>query len=395
MKIKRGTTSKRLRVRIDDSSSTTGAGLTGLAWNTAGLVFYYYRDGDTSAQAVTITNPPALGTYTSGGFKEVDATNLPGVYEVGIPSAALSTGELVVVGLKGAANMVPVVLQIELDAVDYQDAQRFGLNALPASGTLANNTLSAAAVRAEMDANSTRLSDIDDQSLSAQTNALTAAAQSVAINTKLGTPAGATISADLAALQTAVNAIPTTGIGPLARTVVVVDGNGAAIAGASVGMTGGYVDATDGSGQVIFNHNAGAFTIRAAKAGYVGASAGPANLIATGATTLTMAGLALSIPDDPDYATGHCITRDGQGVALPSETLSFTLVDPYPADDDAERDAWSRDTWTVSSDTDGLLQTTFKRSATYRGKWRGDWVEIDVPDEASFELPKILSRLSS
>ena len=113
--LRKGTTSKSVYVFVQDIRSGANAGLTGLAYNTSGLNGYYLREGGTSATSITLATS-TLGTWTSGAFKEVDATNLPGVYEVGIPDAALATGaNHVVVMYKGAANMGPVVLEIELN----------------------------------------------------------------------------------------------------------------------------------------------------------------------------------------------------------------------------------------------------------------------------------------
>lgn len=110
----KGTTSKLIDIFVQDSSSTTGAGLTGLAYNTASLTAYYYREGAASATAITLATM-TLGTWATGGFIVADATNMPGVYQLGIPNAALATGANSVVGmLKGAANMAPVVFEIEL-----------------------------------------------------------------------------------------------------------------------------------------------------------------------------------------------------------------------------------------------------------------------------------------
>jgi hypothetical protein len=140
LKLKRGTTSKKLRVYIQDSSSTTGAGLTGLTSGSSGLTWYYSREGDTSTTAVTLV-AGTLGTYSSGGFVAVDGTNMPGVYEIGVPNAALASGAAVHMILKGATNMVPRPIEIELDAVDYQDATKLGLNALPNATSGAANGL--------------------------------------------------------------------------------------------------------------------------------------------------------------------------------------------------------------------------------------------------------------
>ena len=127
MKIKRGSTSVRRLIFVADSSSTVGAGLTGLAYNTSGLAAYYFA-GDLSNEVQITLASATLGSWTSGGFVEVDATNMPGWYEVGIPDAALDGGNEVAIQYRGATNMVPVNIYIELDAVDYQSATNFGLS---------------------------------------------------------------------------------------------------------------------------------------------------------------------------------------------------------------------------------------------------------------------------
>lgn len=131
LKIGAGTTSRKIKIFVQDSSSTVGAGLTGLAFNTAGLTWYYIKDGDNATTAVSIVTA-TLGTFTSSGFIVVDATNMPGVYEIGIPNAALASADCVNMYLKGATNMVPVLIEIELDSVNYQSATAFitGVNSL-------------------------------------------------------------------------------------------------------------------------------------------------------------------------------------------------------------------------------------------------------------------------
>jgi hypothetical protein len=134
VKIKRGTASKRRLIFIGDSSSTTGAGLANLVFNSAGLVAYYYASDLANDVQITLVTA-TLGTYTSGGFVAVDNTNMPGWYEVGIPDAVLDGGVEAVIQFRGATNMVPVNLYIELDSVDYQDATAFGLSRLDAAVT--------------------------------------------------------------------------------------------------------------------------------------------------------------------------------------------------------------------------------------------------------------------
>jgi len=130
-----GTTSQIALIFVQNNSLTTGLGLTGLTYASSGLVCYYKRNAasaDASVALVTAT----LGTFASGGFKEVDSTNMPGVYEIGIPNAALASGaDSVVLCLQGATNMAPVLLEIELTQVNNQNGNNFGLAYLPQGPT--------------------------------------------------------------------------------------------------------------------------------------------------------------------------------------------------------------------------------------------------------------------
>ncbi len=131
--VKKGKTSKMIEVFIQNSSVATGAGLTGLVFNSASLTWYYWRNGAGSASSVTLATM-TLGTWASGGFKEMDATNMPGWYQLGIPDAALASGaDGVVMMLKGATNMAPVNLEIQLVDFDPQDATSLGLSRLDAA----------------------------------------------------------------------------------------------------------------------------------------------------------------------------------------------------------------------------------------------------------------------
>jgi hypothetical protein len=109
-----GSTSVRLQVFLRDNSVAYDKGKTGLAYNTASLTAYYFRDGDTSATAITLVTA-TLGTWTSSGFIVVDGTNMPGVYELSLPNAAIATGaKWVKILIKGAAGLVEECIHIEL-----------------------------------------------------------------------------------------------------------------------------------------------------------------------------------------------------------------------------------------------------------------------------------------
>lgn len=137
-----GTTSKSVGVFIQDSTSTTGAGLTGLAYNTASLIAYWYQAGVSAPAAITLaTLATATAAYSSGGFFELDATHTPGHYRLDIPNAVLTGATSAVVVLRGATNMAQLQLEIELTAWNNQDAVHGGLSALPNAAANANGGL--------------------------------------------------------------------------------------------------------------------------------------------------------------------------------------------------------------------------------------------------------------
>jgi hypothetical protein len=137
--VKKGKTSKRVVIFVQDSSSTTGAGLTGLTNASAGLVCYYWREDQGNVGATQLLLAAGTrGTWSSGGFVEKDAINMPGWYELGLADAILATGaSWAGVHLKGATNMAPLPLEIQLADLDPDDVVRAGLTALPnvASGS--------------------------------------------------------------------------------------------------------------------------------------------------------------------------------------------------------------------------------------------------------------------
>ena len=119
LQLVKATTDSSQIIFIQDSSSTTGAGLTGLAYDTASLVCYYVRPGSAAA-ALTLATQTVTGGHSDGGFVEVDATNMPGVYRLDLSDAILATGvDSVVIMLKGAADMAPLVLEIQLTDLDF------------------------------------------------------------------------------------------------------------------------------------------------------------------------------------------------------------------------------------------------------------------------------------
>jgi hypothetical protein len=123
----RGKTSATVTVFI--RHATTGAPLTGLVFNTASLVCSYAIDQNSRTAVTLATLAAANSAWSSGGFKEIDATNMPGMYRFDPPNAALATGEGVAFSFTGANALCN--FEFDLWSVNIQDTVRMGLTALP------------------------------------------------------------------------------------------------------------------------------------------------------------------------------------------------------------------------------------------------------------------------
>lgn len=140
-KIKAGSTSQTVPVFVQDTSSTVGAGLGSLVFNTSGLAAKYRREGQSSWTTITLATA-TVGTWTSGGFVS-DGGPVTGGYEFGVPDAALAAGaKWAEIAIYGATNMLAVLIEIELDTIDYQAAGG-KVPATVAAGDVAGNLPSA------------------------------------------------------------------------------------------------------------------------------------------------------------------------------------------------------------------------------------------------------------
>ena len=129
---KKGSTSKSIYVFVRDSSQTDGRGLTGLVFNTPNLAAYYVRTAGTPTAITLATLANAQAAWSSGGFVAVDGTNMPGLYRLDVPDAVLASGvDEAYVTLRGAANMEPVTVRVQLTSMDLNDGVRGGMTALP------------------------------------------------------------------------------------------------------------------------------------------------------------------------------------------------------------------------------------------------------------------------
>ena len=127
-----GLTSQTLDIFLQDSSSSTGQGLSGLVFNSASLIASYRKGATGSRTAITLATQTVAGAYSSGGFVEIDATNMKGVYRLDIPNAAVDTEGFVTLYLYGATNLLPTALRIDCRPLPV-DVKRFGGTALTAA----------------------------------------------------------------------------------------------------------------------------------------------------------------------------------------------------------------------------------------------------------------------
>jgi hypothetical protein len=139
----RGQGSIVLRVKILDSTATTGAGKTGLTSASSGLIISTIADNEASATAYTVAGSTiesitTLGTFaaptaTKCRFKEVDSTNHKGVYELQIADArfAVSSAKSLLISISGATGAAETDAVVPLTDLNPYDAVRAGLTALP------------------------------------------------------------------------------------------------------------------------------------------------------------------------------------------------------------------------------------------------------------------------
>jgi hypothetical protein len=127
-----GLTSQTIDIFLQDSSSSTGQGLAGLVFNSASLVASYRKGATGSRTAITLATQTVGGAFSSGGFVEIDATNMKGVYRLDLPNAAVDTEGFVTLFLYGATNLLPTALRIDCRALPV-DVKKFGGTGLTAA----------------------------------------------------------------------------------------------------------------------------------------------------------------------------------------------------------------------------------------------------------------------
>lgn len=112
-----GLTSQTVDIFLQDSSSTTGAGLSGLVFNSAGLVASYRKGATGSRTAITLATQTVGGAWSSGGFVEIEATHMKGVYRFDVPNVAIDAEGFITLYFYGATNLLSTSMRIDCRAL--------------------------------------------------------------------------------------------------------------------------------------------------------------------------------------------------------------------------------------------------------------------------------------
>lgn len=111
-----------------------------MLYNTATLAARYIAPGGTISSALTLEDVTTLGTYQAPTsnlhlrFKEVDATNMPGVYEIHLHNDWFTGAyRWLSLSFTGVAGMAHTMLRLRNPRLNDYDGQRGGLTALPAA----------------------------------------------------------------------------------------------------------------------------------------------------------------------------------------------------------------------------------------------------------------------
>ena len=98
-------------------------GATGLTASTSGLTARYNRTR-TASVSIPLVARTIAQAWTAGGFAEVDATNMPGVYRLDVPDAALVSGaDDVTIVVRGASGTNGAVMTVKLSSGGLTSAQ--------------------------------------------------------------------------------------------------------------------------------------------------------------------------------------------------------------------------------------------------------------------------------
>lgn len=109
-----GATDQTIDIFLQDSSSATGGGLTGLTNASSGLTCYYRKGATGTVTQLTLASQTVGGAHTDGGFVELDSTNAPGTYRLDLSDAMVSAEGTLTIYLHGATNLLQTPIRVHV-----------------------------------------------------------------------------------------------------------------------------------------------------------------------------------------------------------------------------------------------------------------------------------------
>jgi len=171
-KVKEGSTNVSVRIRIIDASDGTPE--TGVTSATGGLDLWYQKEGALPVDITESDLTALTDAHSDGGMKHIN----DGYYRLDVPDAAFTGVDSVMIG-GTVTGMIVIGTELQIVEYDPNDSVRLGLTALPNAAAdaagglpisdaggldldtqLANAVPTVAAIRTEMDSNSTQLAAI-------------------------------------------------------------------------------------------------------------------------------------------------------------------------------------------------------------------------------------------
>lgn len=112
--VRAGETDQTIDIYLQDSSSATAGGLTGLTHASSGLTCYFRKGATGTVTQLTLASQTVGGTHTDGGFVELDSTNAPGTYRLDLSDAMVSTEGTLTIYLHGATNLLQTPIRVHV-----------------------------------------------------------------------------------------------------------------------------------------------------------------------------------------------------------------------------------------------------------------------------------------
>ncbi len=150
--ILKGSTDATVDVMLlqDSGATSPGEPLTGLAFNTSGLTCYFREGATGTSTQLTLATQTVGGAHSDGGFVEIDATNMPGMYRLDLSDTIVSgTNDKATIVVQGAADLAPHFINLVLTDFDLQSANvtvgSINANVIDANA-IAGNAITAAKI---------------------------------------------------------------------------------------------------------------------------------------------------------------------------------------------------------------------------------------------------------